>query len=151
MSKKPKTYNLDFDVTKEISKRARDDGRKDSDWLNRYLTRQFKLNAKPKKQLIPAEPVEVVGFIPCAKGESFELTRLMVDTWSKAYPSVDVAFEINKIVAWLESNPTKKKTLTGCKRFINSWLGRCQDKGGSSALKQEEKPIDDWHLQNQGF
>ena len=48
--KKPKTYNLSKDVIKAINDKALSDGRKDSDWLNRFLTKQFKLDAKPKSK-----------------------------------------------------------------------------------------------------
>ena len=33
---------------------------------------------------------------------------------------------------WLDANPGKRKTKVGVKRFVNSWLSRSQDRGGSS-------------------
>ena len=48
--KKPKTYNLSKEVYEAINKLAIDDGRKDSDWLNRYLSGSLltKEISKPK-------------------------------------------------------------------------------------------------------
>ena len=46
MAKKIKSYNLDEEVTKEINKRAKKDGRKDSDWLNIYLNKSLKTKGK---------------------------------------------------------------------------------------------------------
>ena len=39
---------------------------------------------------------------------------------------------------WLDSNPTKRKTRGGVARFVNSWLSREQDRGGSAP--QQPKP-----------
>lgn len=32
---------------------------------------------------------------------------------------------------WLDANPTKRKTRRGVKRFVNNWLSRTQDQGGT--------------------
>tara|TARA_R110000772_G_scaffold140168_1_gene249305 strand:+ start:597 stop:1052 length:456 start_codon:yes stop_codon:yes gene_type:complete len=41
MSKKIKSYNLSKDVIQAINDKANVDGRKDSDWLNRFLTMEL--------------------------------------------------------------------------------------------------------------
>ena len=35
------------------------------------------------------------------------------------------------MAGWLNSNPKKRKTKSGILRFINGWLSREQDSGGS--------------------
>lgn len=45
----------------------------------------------------------------------------------KTYKDVDVDMELNKMQMWLISNPTKRKTASGMKRFINSWISRVSD------------------------
>lgn len=52
-----------------------------------------------------------------------------IDLWTELYPSVDIMQELRKMKGWLDSNPTKRKTKNGIKRFINSWLSREQDRG----------------------
>lgn len=52
--------------------------------------------------------------------------------WAKAYPAVDVFQELRAMESWLDANPKKRKTKAGIKRFVNSWLSRSQDRGGSS-------------------
>ena len=52
--------------------------------------------------------------------------------WSKAYQAVDVFQELRAMESWLDANPKKRKTKAGIKRFVNSWLSRSQDRGGSS-------------------
>lgn len=54
-----------------------------------------------------------------------------IDRWSELYPAVDVIQELRKMAGWIEANPKKRKTRTGIKKFINSWLSKVQDKGGN--------------------
>ena len=61
-----------------------------------------------------------------------------IGLWKDTYPAVDVEGELKRMIAWLESNPTKKKTRRGITRFINSWLSRTQDRGGSRTGQQAE-------------
>ena len=35
------------------------------------------------------------------------------------------------MAGWIEANRKKRKTRTGIKKFINSWLSKVQDKGGN--------------------
>lgn len=125
MSKKIKSYNLSKDVVAAITAKAGDDDRTDSDWLNRYLTKSLKVNAKPKQPVIKSDEGEnVAGYVPCSNG-TFVVLQSNFDTWSNAYPNVDIGAELNKVVAWLDSNP--KKTVNGCKKFLNAWLSRAQN------------------------
>ena len=43
------------------------------------------------------------------------------------------------MASWCDANPTKRKTIKGIKRFVNSWLARAQDRGGSPQAKQQGK------------
>ena len=68
--------------------------------------------------------------------------------WEDAYPAVDIERELYKMIAWLNSNPTKRKTKRGVNRFINSWLSKVQDKGGNGKVivptekpSHEEEPV----------
>jgi len=65
-------------------------------------------------------------------GERWEPEDIDVIAWSNAYPAVDVFQELRAMESWLDANPTKRKTPKGIKRFVNSWLARSQDRGGSS-------------------
>jgi hypothetical protein len=84
-------------------------------------------------------PSPAVALLPCVgKGPSeYAVTQAEVDGWAPAYPGVDVLVEVLKAKAWLESNPTKRKTHAGIPRFLVSWLGRAQDapkRGGTKPL-----------------
>lgn len=56
--------------------------------------------------------------------------------WKETYPAVDIEQELKKMAAWSDSNPTKRKTRKGIERFINNWLSRTQDNGGTKGKVQ---------------
>jgi len=50
---------------------------------------------------------------------------------------------------WLDANPAKRKTKKGILRFVNTWLSKEQDKGGSknktpTAVKKNYDTGDDF-------
>ena len=65
----------------------------------------------------------------------YPVYKLDIDRYSELYPAVDVIQEFRKMVGWLDANPTKRKTKSGVKRFINSWLSKAQDTSGNLANK----------------
>ncbi len=56
-----------------------------------------------------------------------------VEAWKELYPAVDILKELRKMKGWLDSNPAKRKTGRGIRRFINGWLAREQDKPHGAA------------------
>ena len=68
-------------------------------------------------------------------GEDWQPSQEQVDAWKKAYPAVSYDREWAAIEAWCLSNKQKRKTSRGASRFVNSWLARAQDKGGSPMAK----------------
>ena len=81
------------------------------------------------------EPVFIS--IPTNKsGEEFEVLQSFVDEMRELYPNVNVENQLRAMKAWAISNPQKRKTKQGMTRFINSWLAREQDKGGSAGIQR---------------
>ena len=73
--------------------------------------------------------IEPAGTLPTnKKGEEFPVYQTDIDLWTETYPAVNVIAELKKIRAWLDANPAKKKTKSGMKRFINSWMAREQNR-----------------------
>lgn len=68
-----------------------------------------------------------------------EIYQRDIDVWKELYPSVDILQELRKMRGWLDSNPTRKKTRRGIKRFINSWLAKEQDR--SHAILQNDSLV----------
>lgn len=77
------------------------------------------------------------------KNEPYNITQAELDTFIECYPAVDIMQELRKMKAWLESNPTKRKTKGGMLRFVNNWLAREQDNGGTKRNgTAEQSPSD---------
>ena len=68
-----------------------------------------------------------VATLPLLDGSIHQITKDDADKDAEAYPAVDVIQEYFKMGRWLDANPEKRKTKSGIKRFINSWLGRAQN------------------------
>lgn len=76
------------------------------------------------------EEVQVISLVLNDKS-NFPVYQKQVNEWEELYPAVNVMQELRKMSGWLNSNPKKRKTKSGILRFINSWLSREQDSGGS--------------------
>ena len=70
---------------------------------------------------------------PCAgkfllnDGTEYDVSENDVVTYQQLYPGIDVMQELRNIQAWCLSNPKNRKTRSGAKRFLNSWLSRAQN------------------------
>ena len=64
-----------------------------------------------------------------------------IDQWKQLYPAVNVEQELRAMAGWLNANPSRRKTSKGIKRFVNSWLSRAQDKGGSPMARHSATGI----------
>lgn len=79
--------------------------------------------------------------LPLVDGSFYDVPLEKIALWRETYPAVDVELELRRMVAWLDSNPTKRKTRRGIERFINSWLARTQDSGGSKGQKEVSRTV----------
>ena len=66
----------------------------------------------------------------------YQITQADIDHWKELYPAVDVMTELRKMKGWCEGNPAKRKTRRGIVRFVNTWLAKEQDRGGSRKVPQ---------------
>lgn len=63
-------------------------------------------------------------------GDEYPIYQEDLKVWQELYPAVDVLQELRNMKGWLLSNPKKRKTKGGIKRFINGWLAKEQNRGG---------------------
>lgn len=80
----------------------------------------------------PDEPIAIE--LTLNTGAQHPVTEAFASQMQSLYPAVNVAQELRAMCGWLLANPTKRKTKTGITRFINSWLAKCQDRGGQNGL-----------------
>lgn len=74
--------------------------------------------------------------LPLNDKSSYDVPMDKITLWKETYPAVDVEQELRRMAAWLDCNPQRRKTRRGINRFINSWLAREQDRGGSRRQKE---------------
>lgn len=84
--------------------------------------------SEPSKK--DSEPVADVEAIILNSGEEWRPTVSEYEEYVRLYPRVNVFDEFAKMRGWCLSNPAKRKTSKGVKRFVNGWLAREQDRGG---------------------
>jgi len=94
----------------------------------------------PKSRKLPVDNLPVDNFqIQLNTGDNWSPEPADIKKWVDLYPAVDVPQEIRAMIGWIDANPTRRKTPKGIKRFVNSWLARSQDKGGSSGIAKQSK------------
>lgn len=85
-----------------------------------------------------AEPAAIK--LPLNDNSEYDVPKSFADEMAQLYPAVDVMQQLAAMRGWLLGNPTKRKTRTGIKRFITSWLAREQDRGRPTAQRQQYAP-----------
>ena len=82
----------------------------------------------PSQQPPPAPSSPVVISIILNDKNEYPITEADIEGWKDLYPAVDIMQELRKMKGWADANPTKRKTKSGIKRFINAWLAKEQDR-----------------------
>jgi hypothetical protein len=93
----------------------------------------------PATEKLPSKANSEVGFDTYWTGITEDDHRV----WKEAYPACDIAQELKAMAAWIIANPAKGKK-KNYRRFINNWLSRKQDKGGTRGLPGGEAPELAW-------
>lgn len=57
-------------------------------------------------------------------GTYYELGTKKIAQYQQTYKRIDVIQELKNCAQWNEDNPTKRKTMTGILRHINTWLAK---------------------------
>ena len=90
----------------------------------------------PEPENQPPDPSGLL--LPLVDKTEYNVPLSKIATWEAAYPAVDVRQELKKMLSWLDSNPTRRKTRKGIERFINTWLSKEQDRGRYKKPEEEE-------------
>ena len=74
-------------------------------------------------------PLADVEAIPLNDGTEWKCSVSDYDEYVRLYPGVDVKKAFREMRSWSNSNPEKRKTRKGVKRFVNSWLSKEENSG----------------------
>ncbi len=79
-------------------------------------------------------------------GDHWEPEQQDVLAWEQTYKKIDVHQELMAMESWCDANPSRRKTKKGIKRFVNAWLSRANDQGGSPYRQgtQTRPSLRDW-------
>ncbi len=106
-----------------------------------YAIKESKVNKSKEKNIYCTEPEKPpsappIITLPLNDKTDYGITQVEVDHWNELYPAVDIMTELRKMKGWCEGNPAKRKTRRGIVRFVNTWLAKEQDRGGSRKASQ---------------
>lgn len=108
------------------------------------IVKDSKKNICPEPENPAPDPSGIL--LPLVDKSTYDVPLSKIEKWVVAYPAVNVNRELHKMSAWLDSNPQRRKTRKGIDRFINNWLSREQDKGGTfkAGGRQQETQKEDY-------
>lgn len=86
------------------------------------------------EQTVAVEPPVIS--IMMNTGEEYPITQSYVLELAELYPAVDIMQELRAMKGWCDANPRKRKTAGGMKRFINAWISKVQNRGGTPGYTQ---------------
>lgn len=89
-----------------------------------------------------SEPEAETAVLILNDGSGWRPTVKDYEEWCKVYPNVDVFHELERMRQWCLSNPTKRKTIKGIRRFVTTWLDGEQNKPRKAASKLDA--MDQW-------
>lgn len=99
---------------------------------NTYIPEQSKVKeSKVKKSNINSTEPQAPSVLTLTlnDGSEYPITQADIDEWQTAFPNVEIVQQLRAMKLWCKDNPKKRKTKTGIRRFVTSWLDREQNRG----------------------
>jgi len=82
--------------------------------------------SEPKQ---PGTEQESILEIPLIKKDGFfSVTKQDLDQWQETFPGIDIRYFLGIIRQWNIDNPNRRKTKSGIRRHISSWLSKEQNR-----------------------
>ena len=74
-----------------------------------------------------ASPVALSFPVVGTGGPVWHLRDLQLAHWRELFPDLDLLAEARRALAWIEADPTRRKTAGGMTKFLVSWFNRTVD------------------------
>jgi len=104
---------------------------------SRQLDKESKAEPTRRDSVGAASPK--VFELPLRDGTPYDITEADCVRWKKFYPDVLILETLREQAAWLDSNPERRKTRRGMKRFINGWFLKEQNTPPKEVLNGTRK------------
>ena len=113
---------------------------------------EHKERAPVAESLLPKpadKPTPLPLYVFPTVGHSHEWLLLpdQVDDWQRLFPNLDILAECGHALAWVQANPTKRKTCRGMPKFLVAWLTRATDNPRAARLVRSAAAPVDWFAQ----
>lgn len=122
------------------SKELKNIRKKEDKNINTYCTEPAEPSLVPNEiltpEILPAVQEDIFIALPLNDKTHRKILKSEIEIWQDLYPAISVEQELRNMFGWLEGNPSRRKTKVGVNRFIQAWLGKAQDKGGSGYAMQ---------------
>lgn len=89
------------------------------------------IELEKETSLALSEPPADVEPLILNDGAEWYPTQALLREYIRLYPNVDVKQQFRSMRAWCVSNPTRRKTIRGIKRFVGAWLDKEQNRSGN--------------------
>lgn len=89
---------------------------------------------------VPEEPPVILFTLN--DGTEYPVSQGQCREWEGLYPAVDVMQQLRSMKGWLDANPKRRKTKNGITRFVNGWLAKEQNRGGTPGYSPPEPEKD---------
>jgi len=89
-------------------------------------------DSEPEGAEMASPTPPILEFVTVGAKSRWGVYEAHIDEWRRAFPSLNILGELYRAKAWLDANPTRRKTAKGMPRFIVAWLGRANDRGASA-------------------
>lgn len=96
----------------------------------------------------PPTPPPVLVFPTAGKPETWALTEPWLSEARTAFPRFDVLADLRVALAKLNTGATGKKTARGMPKFLMAWLGRTNDRLGTTSKPPVPDGRCDWHRES---
>lgn len=128
---KPLTDGLRLGVSKD-SPRCPDTGYliPDTGYLNTSCPELEESSTEPDATLSP-KPNPLLSIPLNKRNTFFDIFQEDVDEWQDTFPGVDVIASLKKARQWSVDNPNRRKTKSGIRRHLSTWLDREQNQAKS--------------------
>jgi hypothetical protein len=83
-------------------------------------------------------PILVFTITGQGPGATRPFTELHAGKLTEAFAGMSVVSEAKKALAWIEANPSRRKTARGMPAFLHRWLSTAANRGGGAAARPRQ-------------